>query len=162
MEQRIYIARHAHAEEGSPDESRTLSSKGFKQMGRLCKYLANNDMVKVDEIWQSGLVRATETAQCLHDGLVLDAPTKTVENLSPFDNPSSVVEAIDSTSNSILIVGHEPNLSALYSLLVSGKIDEQKIVFNKASILALSRLRAGDQKTKWEIQWHVWHKLFKS
>lgn len=162
MEQRIYIARHAHSVDGSPDETRPLSNKGFKQMGRLCKPLRRNQLIQVDEIWQSGLLRATETAQCLCDGLELNLPIKTVKDLRPYDHPKTIVDAIEKTEKSLLIVGHEPNLSALSSLLIAGDTESQKIVFNKASILCLTRLRVGKQSTPWEIQWHLWHKLLKA
>lgn len=162
MEQTIYLARHAHAEDGSPDETRPLSSKGFKQMGRLVKGLRKNGFIQVDETWHSGLTRSTETARCLIDGLDLPETFIQTDGLAPYDNPKAIMKAIDATEKNILIVGHEPNLSALGSLLLSGEIDSTNFVFNKASILALSRLRAGEKSSKWDVQFHIWHRLFKS
>jgi phosphohistidine phosphatase len=84
-----------------------------------------------------------------------------VNGITPFDDPSKIAERIDRSNEDIMVVGHEPNLSSLASLLLSGAQSFQCIVFPKTSILSLTRLKVGDQSTPWQINWHISHKLFK-
>lgn len=163
MQQTLYLVRHGNAStSGESDAQRSLSPQGEKQLNRLCVALQNLNLVTPTQIWSSKLVRAQQTAFLLKSGLELDAQLVTQENLAPEDDPSTIVEAITQTTDSIMIVGHEPNLSRLSSLLLSGTQNFEQIVFPTASILCLSRLTVGGDSTPWHIEWHINHRLFKT
>jgi len=115
-----------------------------------------------NRICHSLLVRAKETATQLKVGLALEAPLVPQENLAPFDDPSPIADAIGNASESLMIVGHEPNLSLFSSLLLAGTDALERIVFPKASILCLSRLAEGSQSAPWQIEWHINHRLFET
>lgn len=162
MQQRLYLARHAHALDFAPrDEDRPLSSKGLRQCERLANGLVGKDLIKVDTIWRSGLIRANETAAALAAGLELTVPTLEKSGLAPYDDPSSIAAQLNQLDESCLVVGHDPNLSRLASHLLVGDDRFQRVVFPKASILCLSRIRSGGQATPWQIEWHLNHKHFK-
>ena len=161
MEIRLYLARHAHADPAFTDETRPLSSKGKKQVRRLCDGFSRSGLLQPESIWHSGLTRAEETAQGLASGLKLEVPLIQKSGLSPFDDPASILGLIDSFRCSILIVGHEPNLSYLARLLVDPNLGREPIVFPKASVLCFSRLVVGSQHTPWQIEWHISHRFFK-
>lgn len=163
MQQYLYLARHAHAVDDAPsDEVRPLSPKGRKQLARLIKGLKNRNLIVPELIWHSGLDRAVETARILKDGLYLSPALTTMPALAPFGDPANIVESIEEIrQGSCLIVGHEPHLSRLTSLLLSGDTAFERVVFQKASVLCLSRLKSGDQTTPWQIEWHLSHLLFK-
>ncbi|MBK1878166.1 phosphohistidine phosphatase SixA [Pelagicoccus mobilis] len=162
MLQHLYLVRHAHALDDAPsDELRPLSPKGHKQCARLVKGFSKNRLIQVDTIWQSGLVRAYETAEALATGLELDAQLTQKDGLAPFDNPIAIATQLNELSLSCLVAGHEPNMSYLASLLLTGNGDFQRVVFPKASILCLSRMKVGSQSTDWQIEWHLSHKHFK-
>ncbi len=161
MQQSLYLVRHAHAENNDVDEERTLSSKGERQMKRICDAFRGKGLVSPDVIWHSSLVRAIETAERIKDGLALDAPLQRVDGLAPFDDPIGTAEQIDASNENLMVVGHEPNLSSLSAYLLSGTQTLQCVVFPKASVLCLSRLNVGAQATPWQIEWHISHRLFK-
>ena len=162
MQQSLYLVRHAHASNANSDDIRPLSDKGHRQLDRLCTGLKGKDLVTPGLIWHSGLHRAEETARRLKEGLELEASLETVSGLTPFDIPRTVVSEIESHSESILIAGHEPNLSVLSSILLAGDLSFERFVFAKASVLCLSRLAIGNQSTSWQIEWHLNHRHFKS
>lgn len=162
MLQHIHLARHAHAEaDASSDALRTLSPKGHRQCARLAKAFSRNQMLQATTVWQSGLVRAFETAEALAHGLALPAAIIQKDSLAPCDDPSPIAEQLNALDQNCLVVGHEPNLSYLASLLIADDDSFQRIVFPKASILCLSRIKAGTQTTPWQIVWHLSHKHFK-
>lgn len=161
MEIRLYIARHAHASEADSDYIRPLSEKGHRQMDRLCKGLAGKSAIEPTAIWHSGLTRADETAQRLKEGLQLEPVLKEKKGLAPFDDPELIAKQLDQTMESVLLAGHEPNLSRLAALLLSENEAFERVLFPKASILCLSRLKVGTQSTPWQIEWHINHRLFK-
>ena len=162
MLQHLYLVRHAHALDDAPSEElRPLSQKGHKQCARLVKAFSKSNLIQVDTIWHSGLVRAYETAEALSDGLELNAQLIQKDGLAPFGNPRPVAVQLKELSLSCLVAGHEPNLSYLCSLLLTGGSDFQRVAFPKASILCLSRMKVGSQATDWQIEWHLSHKHFK-
>jgi len=161
MEMRLYIARHAHAEPSADDEIRPLSAKGRKQMERLRKGFAQSAFLRPEVVWHSGLVRAEETARELIEGLDLKVPLIQKGGLTPYDNPHLIVESINQSRQSTLIVGHNPNLSELARLLIDPQLGQDPIAFLKGSILCLSRFVAGSQHTPWQIEWHISHHFFK-
>ncbi len=161
MEQSLYLVRHAHASEFRPDDERPLSPKGKKQIERISKALRGKGLIEPSVFWHSPYLRAIETATLLHEGLGLSTPFKTVAGLTPFDNPTSAAELIDPSSEDTMVVGHEPNLSTLAAILLSGTQSFECVLFPKASILNLTRLKVRGQSTPWQINWHISHKLFK-
>lgn len=161
MQQTLHIVRHAHASSAETDHDRPVSPKGDRQLSRLCQALHGKSLIAPSEIWHSDLKRAIETAQRLAEGLELTAPLKTVDGLRPYDDPAVAAGIIDSATADLMIVGHEPNLSSLAAQLITGMQTLECVVFQKASILCLRRLKVGSQATPWQIEWHMHHRLFK-
>lgn len=158
----LYLARHAHAEDDAEsDELRPLSLKGHRQMQRLVDGLDGKELLLPEVIWQSGLLRAAETAAALHQSLFPKIPIAKKSGLAPEDDPAPLLPQINRLEASCLVVGHEPNLSRLASLLLAGDDSFERVVFAKASILCLSRLKIGSQSTPWQIEWHLNHAFFK-
>lgn len=162
MIQHLHLVRHAHAENDAPSDAlRPLSQKGHRQCDRLVKAFSSNQMIQVTSIWHSGLVRAFETAEALANGLELPASLAQKDGLAPCDDPKAIAAELHASNQSRLLAGHEPNLSCLASLLLAEDDSFQRIVFPKASILCLSRMKVGSQSTPWQIVWHLSHKHFK-
>ncbi len=159
MLQHLYLVRHAHALDDAPSDAlRPLSPKGHRQCDRLVKAFAHKDLIQVSAIWQSGLQRAYEA---LAQGLELPAPLTQKDGLAPYDDPTAIAQQLNALDHSCLVAGHEPNLSQLASLLLAGDGSFQCVIFPKASILCLSRMKVGAQATPWQIEWHLNHKHFK-
>jgi phosphohistidine phosphatase len=147
----IFLMRHADAVSDEEDPIRPLSRKGREQVGRVCASLRKNPDFKPAEIWHSPLARARETAELLAKGLSLKAPLLMVTGISPDDDPSRIASVLDAAGMDIAVVGHEPHLGVLASILVHGP-DRSGVFypFPKASVLALSR----DEK-RWRSEWLV-------
>jgi len=121
----LYIIRHAIAvDEGLPeyedDSQRPLTDKGKKKMRQIAKGLRALG-VDFDLILSSPYVRAKETAEILADVFKTKAGVAFSENLIPMGDPDLLIAEMNEkySANSIALIGHEPHLSGLISLLVS-------------------------------------------
>ncbi|PWH14424.1 MAG: phosphohistidine phosphatase SixA [Anaerolineae bacterium] len=124
----LYIIRHAIAvEPGTPgyedDSLRPLTPKGSEKMTNIARGLKSLG-VCFDLILSSPYVRALETAHILLKILKMKKEQLvTTEHLTPLSLPDEVIGEINEKYydvESIALVGHEPNLSALIGLLVAG------------------------------------------
>jgi phosphohistidine phosphatase len=122
----IYILRHGIAvERGTPgykkDSDRPLTKEGIDKMHQIAEAILATDL-KFDLILSSPLVRAEQTARIVADEL--DEEVTFTDHLSPDGNALELVREInDEKPQRVLLVGHEPDLSRLISLLVSGNSD---------------------------------------
>jgi phosphohistidine phosphatase len=146
----LYLIRHTDAEDTQPDELRRLSKRGEGQIRALAKFLRSSASFNPEEIWHSTLVRAQETAALLCVGTKLAAPLREVAGLAPEDDPLRIASQLARCSRSIAIVGHEPHLSALASLLVTGAATPARFAMKKGAILALE----GTGR-HWVVWWHI-------
>jgi phosphohistidine phosphatase len=119
------MIRHAIAvDEGSPeyadDSQRPLTDKGKKKMRQIAKGLRALG-VEFDLILSSPYIRATETAEILADVFKIKKEMLFSDNLVPMGDPELLIAEMNEkyTASSIVLVGHEPFLSALVGLLVS-------------------------------------------
>lgn len=113
---RLYVIRHAIAEDVSPDgddRSRRLTRKGRRRFERLVRRLARAG-VKVDVIATSPLVRTRETADVLSAGLPGRPPVVVVEALAPGSDWHRLVEwTVAQDAGSVAWVGHAPCVGRL-------------------------------------------------
>lgn len=146
----LYLVRHADALDAEDDFSRPLSERGRKQVRALARFLQTGAGFQPEDIWHSGLVRARETAQLLAQQLELAAPLHEMPDLRPEDHPTATVRRLKLVRRPLAIVGHEPHLSALASLLVAGAAEPPVFVFKKSAVLALD-----PGGTHWVVRWHL-------
>jgi phosphohistidine phosphatase len=121
----LYIIRHAIAvDEGLPeyedDSQRPLTDKGKKKMRQIARGLRVLG-VDFDLILSSPYILAKETAEILAEVSKTKADIAFSENLIPMGDPDLLLSEMNEkySANSVALVGHEPHLSALISLLVS-------------------------------------------
>jgi len=146
----LHLVRHAHAVEATDDAARPLSAKGRAQVRTLGKFLRSSGAFQPEEIWHSPLVRARETATLLARHLKLTVPLVLQPGLEPEDDPAAVARGLRSATRSVAIIGHEPHLSALASLLVRGRAAPPAFVMKKCAALTLE----GTGRF-WMVRWHV-------
>ena len=154
----LYLMRHGFAvEPGTPgydsDGERPLTSKGERRVRRVAEALAKME-VSFDLIFSSPLVRARQTAQALVEEAKDKQKVQLTEHLAPGGSPKELIELLQGASGpaqEILLVGHEPDLSRLASLLLTGG-DGPTVIFKKGGTakLAIDKLRAGRCAT---IEW---------
>ncbi|MBK6791462.1 MAG: phosphohistidine phosphatase SixA [Anaerolineales bacterium] len=137
----LYLIRHAIAEEESSsgeDSQRALTDKGAKKMRQVAKGLKILG-IEFDFILSSPYLRAYQTAEILGDVFKMKKKVVQSENLTPMGDPDLLLAEINEkySVNSLAIVGHEPYLSTLVSLLVAGGAPVE-MTFKKGGICHLS------------------------
>lgn len=134
---RIYLLRHGDAVESQyyPDSQRPLSDRGRMQIKTVAGILQRLK-VHIDLILSSPLQRARETAEIIQQGLKIH-DLLTTESLISGSNLRDLITTVnDHQGESVLLVGHEPQLSSFISLLTAG--DEQfRLEMRKASLACL-------------------------
>lgn len=119
----LYLIRHAIAAEETPtgeDSERPLTDKGSKKMRQIAKGLRSLGL-EFDVILASPYLRARETAEILHDVFKMKKKVVLTDNLIPNGDPAQLIAEINEkySVDSLAIVGHEPNLTTLVSVLVA-------------------------------------------
>lgn len=150
----LYLIRHAHAGDAATDAERPLSAEGRRQVGRLAEMLRAGGGFHPREIWHSPLLRAQQTAEVLAGALGLRVPVREAPDLRPDDSPARVAARLDPFAQPLAIVGHNPHLAGLGSLLVAGSVHPEIFIMRKASILALEPAR-GTRAGGWAVSWHL-------
>ena len=149
----LYLIRHAHALDAPDDFSRPLSSRGHAQVESLARYCRAHDLLHPEELWHSPLLRARETAQGLAQALGWKIPFVETDELEPECNPQAVAGRLRTVPRPLALVAHEPLLSALGTLLVSGSPWPIAFTMRTCDVLALECPEAG--AARWAEQWHL-------
>ena len=102
----IWLLRHAHAEDGSPDAERPLSPTGERQARAVGAALAALG-VELDACLTSPRVRARDTARLVCEPLGIEPTEEPLLRGGPFD-PLDVAAG---HGESVLLVGHDPDFS---------------------------------------------------
>lgn len=120
----LYIMRHGIAVTRgsagfSDDSKRPLIPEGKKKMREIAEGLIRLGF-DVDWIVTSPLVRAVETAEIVAEQLGSNVPMDFSDALRPGGSPEALVTFLAKHANRkrVLVVGHEPDLSAMAARLV--------------------------------------------
>ena len=148
----LFLLRHGLAvEPGAPglthDSERPLTPEGRRKVRRLTRALARLE-VQPEVILTSPYVRARQTAELVAAGLKLAKRLRVCEPLAGGGNPKQLIAEIKrrhGRAKSVMLVGHEPDLGRLVSLLVTGQPDGAWIRMKKGGLCLLEAetLRAG-------------------
>ncbi len=156
---KLYLARHGHALADKDDARRPLSPQGVEATRAMAAFFRGNGAVAgVHAVWHSPLVRTRETAQLLVQELQLDVLLVETTGLMPEDDPAVIADRLERVDQPVMIVGHEPQLSALATLLVRGKVKPVGFEFKKGSVMALESTGGRHKKSgrvRWRVYWHV-------
>ena len=147
----FFLLRHGIAVEreefgSASDGLRPLTAKGRRQLRQTCGALRKLKL-DFDLILSSPLVRARQTAEIVAAELKLKKRLAFADELKPGGSPKKLVEKISRQHPAVkktLLVGHEPDLSRLISLLVTGG-PGLLLDFKKGGLakLEIEELRAG-------------------
>lgn len=117
---RLYLVRHGEAvaeEQAGSDRDRWLNARGREQVRGLAKLLRETGVVPA-LIVSSPLPRAVQTAELLGNGLDYLGELAVRRALEPSAQPRVMLNELLSLGTDIMVVGHEPNISALGALIV--------------------------------------------
>jgi len=151
----LLILRHGKAgdrHEGVPDEGRTLTKKGTRDIRRVSRWMARSGIMP-DAILSSPLPRAKETAEIVADRLAFGGEITCWDELAPGPDPAAVAAKLGELEGASLplLVGHEPQLSSLIALLI-GAGSDARIVLEKGGIARIGDLSTGAGGTG-GLQW---------
>jgi len=135
---KIYLLRHAQAAAAYPDSTRPLTEAGREHARSLADFLRRNAAMSPQVIWRSPYLRAKETADILIETLGLESsPLHVRDDLTPDSGPKDVLAEIPDLSGDVLIVGHNPHLSVLAALLLSGERGRVRIDLQTCNLVCL-------------------------
>lgn len=123
---KLYLLRHAHAEDGSGDDhTRRLTDEGVHYstlLGRLLKKLE----VQPKHIYTSPRVRALQTAEIVAKALNVQVEKREEVNFG-FNIPAieTLIKGL-SPNDEVMFVGHEPFFSSAVHDLTGGRAEMKK------------------------------------
>lgn len=124
----LYFLRHGIAEDIAPDGGdggRRLTEEGIAKMKAEARGLARLRL-RLDVLLSSPLVRARQTAEIV--ARALDLELQLAEALAPGCDATRLLEllAVHRGAQRVMVVGHEPDFSAMIGELTGGSRVEMK------------------------------------
>lgn len=165
----IYLVRHAVAEDrdefaskNHDDSQRPLTIKGRKRMQAVAMRL-HGLIGDVDMIVSSPYLRARQTAEILSQ-IFFETEVEEAAELVPHGPPAAVIRWIRAHArgrSSVMLVGHEPQLSMLASYLLTGKTEA--LIEMKKSAVACFELPDVEEmdRGRAELKWLAPPKILK-
>jgi phosphohistidine phosphatase len=117
---RIYLIRHGDAvpeEDAGSDRDRWLSPRG-REAARILARLLRETRVEPDAIVCSPLPRAVQTAELIAASVDYIGHIESWRCLEPSAQPRVAAGQLATLGNSVIVVGHEPSISALGAFLL--------------------------------------------
>jgi len=138
----LYILRHGVAEDAATlgdDGARKLTPKGREKMRDAADGMRNYGL-KFDAILTSPLARATETAEIVAAAYANTPPPQVLPALATGVPAAEAAAALRSFAKQkhVMIVGHEPQLSAVAAIVLTGSPEGARMQLKKGGFVALS------------------------
>jgi phosphohistidine phosphatase len=158
----IYFLRHASAGEpvANPkkDEKRALDDTGIQQCGEVGRALAALE-VQVDVIVSSPLKRSTQTAALVGNEMGYEGKMQLDDALRPSASFSEFRRLLEKYKKyeSIMVVGHNPNLSEFLGSVISEPDCEASIELRKGAVA-----RVEMRRNSGSLHWCVTPKLLRA
>ena len=145
----LFILRHGLAvEPGSAgftkDSDRPLTPKGERKLWKIAEAMKELEL-DFDCMLSSPYVRAHQTAEIIAEGLGVSKKVELCEHLTPAGSVRKLIDLLNHREpepSDVLLVGHEPYLSSLISLLVCGDPHCQ-VLMKKGGLCKLSTDELG-------------------
>jgi phosphohistidine phosphatase len=148
----VFLIRHADAVSTSfelRDRDRHLTMTGRRQARALGDRLRWHDCVPT-HVWSSPLVRAVQTAELVASGLQCELAIEAVPALTPDASPREAITALSALAAgtadaSVVVIGHEPNLSLVAGLLIGRP--------TLAGLAKAEAVRIDNGAVRWRFTW---------
>jgi len=130
------------------DPHRHLTVSGRQQARAIGDRLRWHDCTPT-HIWSSPLVRALQTAELVTAALQCELAVEAVPALAPDENPREALAALAALpgDSTIIVVGHEPGVSALGALLIGRP--------ELAGLHKAEAVRIVDGVLRWRFAWNA-------
>ena len=151
--QTLYICRHGiavpHGTPGVCEEDRPLTPSGEKRMKQIGRGLRKLDITP-QRIATSPLPRALRTAEIVAKALGLEDEIDVTAALTADRTAAEIRAWLEARSeDELMIVGHNPSLSDLLSLLLTGRERPLLCELAKGGIAAVAMRTAGTAQLDW-------------
>src|SRR5438105_4398450 len=116
---KIYLVRHGDAvpeEDAGSDRDRWLSPRG-REAARILGRLLREQRLEPDAVLSSPLPRAVQTAELVAASIDYIGPIRSLRCLEPSAHPRIACSEIAAAGGAVLVVGHEPSISAIGAYL---------------------------------------------
>jgi phosphohistidine phosphatase len=152
----LYVMRHALAEDlaAGGDEARHLTELGRVRTRKAAAGMRALE-IELESILTSPAVRAAETGEIVATVYANGLVSRSVPELAIGIAPAEAVAALapHGRNDSLMIVGHEPQLSALISILLTGEPDVMHLRMRKGGCVALELPAGRIQPRAAELIW---------
>ena len=144
----IYFLRHASAGEHlvnpKKDEKRALDKEGIEQCGYVGRALAAIE-AQVDVIISSPLKRATQTASLVGNEMGYEGKLQIDTGLRPQATLADFRRMLEkySRQESVMVVGHNPNLSQFLGTVISESGCEASVELKKGAVARVDMRRSS-------------------
>jgi phosphohistidine phosphatase len=144
----IYFLRHASAGEpfvnAKKDEKRALDKDGIEQCGYVGRALAAIE-AQVDVIVSSPLKRATQTASLVGNEMGYEGKLQIETGLRPGATVADFRRLLEkyARQESMMVVGHNPNLSQFLGALISESGCEASVELKKGAVARIDMRRSS-------------------
>jgi phosphohistidine phosphatase len=145
----FYLVRHGEAVSQAVNGQRPLTPGGRRDVERIGQAAAERG-IQPAQIFHSGLLRAQQTAEILGERLGWIDGVRELVGLRPDDDPVIAKAELESSTVSLMLVGHLPHIRRLASFLVAGDADRELVEFAPATVLGLSY-----EDYRWKILWKL-------
>ena len=116
MVTRVFLVRHGEAAQVVPDADRPLTAQGRADVARLAAWCEAHG-VAPHEILESGVLRATQTAEILAARLVPAGGSRRARGLAPHDDAGEWAQDLRHRTLPVMLVTHMPLVAELADLL---------------------------------------------
>jgi len=146
---KLYLLRHASANDANTDPERGLSEQGSAEATRMAEMLQQMTNLEVKVVLHSGKKRAQETAEIVAGAMLPTPKVMLGNNLEPNGDVQVWVERALVMEENVLLVGHLPHLGRLAACLLSQDENKEVFAFRTATMACLQRHSGGD----WTLNW---------
>ncbi len=146
----LYLAQHGEAKSEEEDPSRPLSEKGVAEVRKVASFLSSSGGIKIESIFQSGKLRAAQTAEILEKYLRPPKGISQRDGLAPMDDPAVWAKRFETETADILLVCHLPHLARLAALLLCGMPDRRIVNFHMGGVVCLKKTEGV-----WSLDWMI-------
>lgn len=138
----LYLVQHGEALSKEEDPERPLTEQGAAGVRGLGRLLRAAD-IEVDDVFDSGKLRARQTAEILVRELVPERGPEEMAGLGATDPVAPVAAEAASWTRRVMLVGHLPFVARLAATLVGADEERPPVAFTPGTIVALEAGEAG-------------------
>ncbi|MDR2845519.1 MAG: histidine phosphatase family protein [Puniceicoccales bacterium] len=156
----LFLLRHADATPTIPDELRTLTPLGRRQIRDIASKIDASTFARVGAIEHSPLVRARESAELFQLAAGLKLPLRECAHVTPDDDPRYTAQQVLYSGGDRFLIGHNPHFEKLAGLLL-GQGQENfflPVAFGLAACMALECFSPPTRSVPlgyWQLRWFI-------